>query len=97
MKKILCLLLTAFCCLSFADDVTFEKVTKEADKWGAYPAAILLTAPSATVSNVGDKNVLTLNSVSKLAGITFNLHKKTALLMLFLRKNCRLLGMFAMR
>ena len=76
MKKFLCLLLVTFCTLAMADDVTFEKVTKEADKWGAYPAAITLTAPSATVSTVGEKTILTLNGVSKLAGITFNLHKK---------------------
>lgn len=76
MKKLLCLLLASFCSLAIADDATFEKVTKEADKWGAYPAAIILTAPMATVSSKGDQSTLTLNRVSKLAGITFNLHKK---------------------
>ena len=76
MKKLLCLLLVSFCSLAIADDATFEKVTKEADKWGAYPAAIILTAPTATVSSKGDQSTLTLNRVSKLAGITFNLHKK---------------------
>jgi hypothetical protein len=76
MKKFLCLLLVTFCTLAMADDVTFEKVSKEADKWGAYPAAIILTAPTATVSSVGNQTILSLNGVSKLAGITFNLHKK---------------------
>jgi hypothetical protein len=76
MKKLLCLLLASICSLAFADDATFEKVTKEADKWGAYPASILLIAPTATVSTEGNQTRLTLNGVSKLAGITFNLHKK---------------------
>ena len=73
MKILLYLLLASFCSLAIADDATFENVTKEADKWGAYPAAIILTAPTATVSSVGDQTTLTLNRVSKLAGITFNL------------------------
>lgn len=76
MKKFLCLLLVSICSLAFADDATFEKITKEADKWGAYPASILLIAPTATVSSEGNQTTLTLNGVSKLAGITFNLHKK---------------------
>jgi len=76
MKKLLYLLLASLCNVALADDVTFEKVTKEADKWGAYPAAIILTAPTATVSSVGNQTILSLNGVSKLAGITFNLHKK---------------------
>jgi len=76
MKKFLCLLLVTFYTLSMADDATFEKVTKEADKWGAYPAAIILTAPTANVRSAGNQTTLTLNGVSKLAGITFNLHKK---------------------
>ena len=75
MKKLLGFLLVSFCSLAMADDA-FENVTKEADKWGAYPAAIILTAPTATVSLAGDQTTLTLNHVSKLAGITFNLHKR---------------------
>jgi hypothetical protein len=77
MKKLLCLLLASLCSLALADDATFEKVTKEADKWGAFPAAILLTAPSATVTSENNQTTLTLNGVSKLASIFFNLQKKT--------------------
>ena len=65
MKKFLLLLLVTFCTLAMADDVTFEKVSKEADKWGAYPAAIILTAPTATVSSVGNQTILSLNGVSQ--------------------------------
>lgn len=76
MKQLLCLLLASVCSLALADDKTFLKITKEAEKFGAYPASILLIAPTATVSTEGNQTTLTLNGVSKLAGITFNLHKK---------------------
>jgi len=75
MNKLLCILLVSICSFAFADDASFEKITKEADKWGAYPASILLIAPTATVSTEGNQTTLTLNGVSKLAGITYNLHK----------------------
>lgn len=76
MKKFIFIFLLSIASLAFADDASFERVTKEADKWGAYPAAIILTAPTASIQLSGDQTTLALNEVSQLAGIIYNLQKK---------------------